>query len=295
MSPEPARRVLVAGGTGYLGGFVLEAFKRRGDFVRALARRPEKLASCPTPPDEVVSAEVTRPSSLEGVCAGIDVVFSSVGITRQKGRATWKDVDFQGNVNLLREAQRAGVQTFIYVSVFGAGELLHLDIVKAHEDFVAALRESGLDYRVIRPTGYFSDMGAFYDMARKGRVFLFGSGHHRINPIHGADLAQFCVDALDSAERELDVGGPEVLSYQDIARLALKVQARPIRISTMPLWLVRALVWLTTRFNRHSGGVLAFVTTMCTREVVAPNRVGSRTLADHYRALAAPKPDAAAR
>ena len=183
------KRVLVAGGTGYLGGYVLGEFRRRGYFVRALARVPSKLDNKEGDFDEVVRGEVTQPESLETCCDGIDVVFSSVGITKQKGNLTFQDVDFQGNVNLLEEAKRAGVKQFIYVSVFNARKLLHLDIVKAHEDFVDVLRESGMDYRVIRPTGYFSDMGEFFQMAKRGRVFLFGPGTNVINPIHGADLA----------------------------------------------------------------------------------------------------------
>jgi uncharacterized protein YbjT (DUF2867 family) len=75
------------------------------------------------------------------------------------------------------------------VSVFNGPNLRHLDIVRAHEDFVDVLKASGLDYSVIRPTGFFSDMSEFYKMARRGRVYLLGRGNNRVNPIHGADLA----------------------------------------------------------------------------------------------------------
>ena len=57
-------------------------------------------------------------------------------------------------------------------------------------------RKSGLDYAVIRPTGYFSDMSENLKMAKSGRVYLIGDGYHKINPIHGADLAKVCVDAV---------------------------------------------------------------------------------------------------
>ena len=84
------QHVLVAGATGYLGGFVARELKARGDFVRALARSPEKLD--PVPLDEIAEAEVTRPASLGHVCDGIDVVFSSIGITRQKDGLSFRDV-----------------------------------------------------------------------------------------------------------------------------------------------------------------------------------------------------------
>ena len=189
MSTEMGR-VLVAGATGYLGGFVAREFKNRGYYVRALARSPEKLGPSRDSLDEVVQAEITQPETLERVCDGIDVVFSSVGITKQKGKLTFKDVDYQGNRNLLEVAQRAGVKKFIYTSVFRGPSLLHLDIVKAHEDFVTVLKASGMEYTVVRPTGFFSDMGEYMKMAKKGRVYLIGKGDNRINPIHGADLAE---------------------------------------------------------------------------------------------------------
>lgn len=66
-------RSLVAGATGYPGGFVVRELKRRGYFVRALARAPEKLECLRESVDEVVRGDVTRPESLDSVCEGIDV------------------------------------------------------------------------------------------------------------------------------------------------------------------------------------------------------------------------------
>jgi len=283
MSEEP-KRILVAGATGYLGGHVAREFKQRGYYVRALARSTEKLDRIRGSVDDAVKAEITRPETLAGVCDGIDVVFSSVGITKQKGNLTFKDVDYQGNRNLLDVAQRAGVKKFIYVSVFRGPSLLHLDIVKAHEDFVAVLRASGLPHTVIRPTGFFSDMGEYLTMARKGRVYLIGPGRNRINPIHGADLAVTCVDAVETETEEIEVGGPEVLSHREIAKLALGATGRPERISSVPVWMMRGLVSLIRPFNRHKGELIAFLTEAMTSDCVAPLS-GSRTLAAHYQEL----------
>ena len=169
-------RVLVAGATGYLGGFVCKEFKDRGYFVRALVRSSERLDGLRGSTDKIVEAQITQTETLEHVCDGIEVVFSSVGITRQKDGLTFRDVDYQGNRNLLEVALRAGVKKFVYVSAFNGPNLRHLDIVAAHEDFVDELKKSGIEYAVLRPTGYFSDMGEILEMARKGRVWLIGSG-----------------------------------------------------------------------------------------------------------------------
>lgn len=276
------KRILVAGSTGYLGGFVCQELKSRGHFVRALARSPEKLDPLRDSLDDVVEAQVTQPESLEHVCDGIDVVFSSLGITRQKDGLTFRDVDYQGNKNLLDAALRAGVQKFVYVSAVNGAQLRHLDIVDAHEAFIEALEASGLAYTVVRPTGYFSDMSEVFDMARKGRVWLIGSGTNRVNPIHGADLAVICADAIESADREIVVGGPQTMTWRELAKLAFDVLDRPVRVTRIPAWLMWPVVRLVRLFNRHQGELLAFFTSMATTDVVAPE-IGTRTLEQHFR------------
>jgi uncharacterized protein YbjT (DUF2867 family) len=193
-------------------------------------------------------------------------------------------VDYQGNKNLLDIALRAGVRKLVYVSAFNGPRLRHLDIVEAHEAFVDELAASGIEYAVLRPTGYFSDMGEFFEMARRGRVWLIGSGANRVNPIHGADLAVCCADAIDGDRREIDVGGPEVMTWEEAATLAFVVLGRPRRVTHVPEWLMWAVVRLVRVFNRHQGELLAFFTTMATMDVVAP-ATGSRTLEGHYREL----------
>ncbi|MDY7037435.1 MAG: NmrA family NAD(P)-binding protein [Thermodesulfobacteriota bacterium] len=82
------KKVLVIGATGYLGRFVVQEFKKRGYWVRALARNPQKLEKTgpflePAVKDQtnkVFVGEVTRPETLRGLCDGIDIVFSSLMI-----------------------------------------------------------------------------------------------------------------------------------------------------------------------------------------------------------------------
>src|SRR5579883_957802 len=171
------RRILVAGATGYLGRHVVREFKEQGHFVRILARRPEKLVEIQKWADETCIGDVTKPSTLQSVCNGIDIVFSSVGVTKPTpGGGTVHEVDFQGNKNLLSLAQASGVSKFLYIATFNGPQLLHLGLVRAHEEFVGELTKSGMNHTILRPTGFFSDMGEFLKMARKGRAFLFGTG-----------------------------------------------------------------------------------------------------------------------
>jgi len=278
------KRVLVAGATGYLGQFVAREFKARGYFVRALARSPGRLDHMRDSLDEIVQGEVTRPETIAHVCDDIDIVFSSIGITKQKDKLTFRDVDYQGNVNLLKAAQQAGVEKFIYVSVFNGPNLLHLDIVKAHEDFVDVLKASGMNHAVLRPTGYFSDMTEFLQMAKKGRVYLIGDGSNRVNPIHGADLAVSCVDAAEGERQEVDVGGPEIMTFREIAELAFRSLGKPARITAVPAWVMRPVIATTKLFSKHQSELLAFFTTAMTSDVVASS-TGSHRLEDHFASL----------
>ena len=280
------KRILVAGSTGYLGGFVCRELEARGHFVRALARSPEKLVSLRDSLGEVVEAEITRPETLEHVCDGIDAVFSSVGITRQKDGLTFRDVDYQGNRNLLDVALRAGVRKFVYVSTVNGPRLRHLDIVDAHEAFVEELEASDVDHTVVRPTGYFSDMSEVLEMARKGRVWLIGPGTNRVNPIHGADLAVVCADAIDSGETEIAIGGPQTMTWQEVAGIAFKLLGLPAKVTCVPEWLMWPVVRLTRLFNRHQAELLAFFTTMATTDVVAPP-TGIHTLQQYFEDLGA--------
>ena len=121
--------VLVAGATGYLGRHLCAEFHRRGVYVIALVRdvnRAVQLAA-----DSLVEAEATRPETLTGVMDGADVVVSALGITRQSDGLSYHDVDYQANVNLLREAERAGVGRFAYVHVLNGDNMRDVDLVAA--------------------------------------------------------------------------------------------------------------------------------------------------------------------
>ena len=152
------KNVLVAGATGYLGKYVTKKFKNSGYWVRVLGRDNHKLDTLNEHYDENFIAEVTDKNSLVGVCKDIDIVFSSIGITKQKDGLTYMDVDYKANKNLLDEALESGVKRFIYISVFGIDKLKNLKAIQAKLKFESALKDSGIDYTVIYPNGFFSDM-----------------------------------------------------------------------------------------------------------------------------------------
>ncbi len=278
-------KILVAGSTGYLGSYIVrELLNRQMDF-QAIARKPKKLEALGLAPTQIISAQATNPQSLQGCCDGVEVVISSLGITRQKDGLTYEEVDYQANKNLLDEAVRCGVKKFIYVSVLRGEDLTNLQICAAKERFVQELESSGLDYCIIRPSGFFSDIKEFFDMAKAGRVYLLGDGQTRVNPIHGADLAELCVAAIYRSDQVIEVGGPEVLTHQQIANLAFKVLDKKSKISYLPDGLRRLGLWLSAHLlSKARCGPIEFFLHVMAMDMVAP-QYGKHQLRSFFETL----------
>ena len=125
-------KILLAGATGYLGRFITEELVEKGYDVKIVVRNKEKV-NLKAQNLTILEAQVTQPETLKEICKNIDVVISTVGITRQKDGLTYMDVDFQSNVNLIDEAKKRGVKKFIYISVLNGEKLRHLKICEAKE------------------------------------------------------------------------------------------------------------------------------------------------------------------
>jgi len=109
----PVKKVLIAGSTGYLGKFLLQECIQRGYWVRALARSIDKLDDVRDCVDDVFVGEATNPDTLQGLCEGIDVVISALGVASSRTNETISldDVDYGGNSNILKQAVEAGVKS----------------------------------------------------------------------------------------------------------------------------------------------------------------------------------------
>ena len=274
--------ILLAGATGYLGKYLLKELLEKKNQVIAIVRNPDKLQNSNENYLEIKQAEVTKPETLRDICKGINTVISTVGITKQKDGLTYMDVDYRANMNLLEEAKKSGVAQFVYVSAINGDKYRDLKIFEAKEKFVAALKSSGLNYTIVRPNGFFSDMADFLQIAKSGRVFLFGSGNQKFNPIHGADLARAIVDILDDDNKELTIGGPDVLSLNDIAKLALTVLNKPIKIVHLPDWSRKLSIWCLRSFTSvKTYGPIEFFLTLMAEDNIAPT-YGHKHLKDFY-------------
>ena len=277
------KKIAIAGSTGYLGSHIVQELLNSNYNFIALGRNLQKLKNLGLDESQIKEVQVTDPSSLQGIFQGIEVVISTVGITRQKDGLTYMDVDYQANKNLLNEAVIAGVKKFIYISAIHGQQFRHLKIFEAKERFVEQLKNSGLTYVVVRPNGFFSDMKDFLDMAKGGRVYLFGHGNFKLNPIHGEDLAKLCLESIESSKKEIVVGGPDILTQNEIAALALKAHNKTIKISHIPDWVRRMIITLLRTFTFSTFyGPLEFFLTLMAQDNIAP-RYGIHRLESFFR------------
>jgi uncharacterized protein YbjT (DUF2867 family) len=280
------RKVLVAGASGQLGGHIVSECQKRGYWTRA----EQKALALRQYADDVFVGQATQAETLAGLYNGIEAVVSclgaSVAATSLPDKRSYHDVDYAGNRNLLQAAIAAGVKKFVYVSVFSTPGYAQTAYVQAHEEFANELKASGLEYAVVRPTGFFSAYAEFVRLAAKGPIPLVGGGKAKTNPIHDADLAKICVDAIDSLNTELDAGGTDIFTRKEIVELAYQVLGKKPRMLPMPAFVFGVVRTLISPFDKRMGDLIEFLGAVSVSDAVAP-AVGTRRLDDYFREEAA--------
>jgi uncharacterized protein YbjT (DUF2867 family) len=276
-------KTLLVGATGSLGFLVAQALKVQGYTVHAIARQPSKLANLNL--DKVVSADLTNPSSLQGVCEDVDTVISCAGASMTVGnfgdKKSFYEVDYQGNLTLLNEAKKAFVQKFVYVSLAGADQLRHVEYADAHEKFVEALKTSGLSYSVVRPTGFFSFLLELLTFAKRGFGVVVGDGGCKTNPVHEADVARACVEALEGNQTEMVVGGPDVFTRKETSLLAFEALGKKPRLMTVSPKLFKTMIAPLKLTNKRVYALMDFGIAVTQIDCVAP-AYGRENLKDYF-------------
>ena len=288
MDTDTAQKVLVVGASGALGRAVAAALKRRGGWVRGTSR---DAARVPAEADEAVRADLLDTPSLRAACAGVDAVVHAAGasvrtLALRFDRRGFRGVDAEGTARLVEAAREAGVRRFVYVSVFGPPALDAVPYVAAHREAEAAVRAVGFDATIVRPTGFFSAYEAYLPLARLGILPRLGRPDVRTNPIHPVDLAEVVADALDRAPALVEVGGPEVLTREEIGRAAFAAVGRRPRFVPVPDAVARVQVTMAGMLDRRVGEVLGFVRAIHQADLVAPVH-GTHRLGPYLAAIAA--------
>ena len=112
------KHVLVVGATGEVGQDLCAAFQQHGWYVIALDC--DMAQTTPIAADQLIEAQIADPASLDGVMDGVDLVVSCLGITRQADAEESRHTDYQTTLGLFHEAERAGVERFVFAHVLSA-------------------------------------------------------------------------------------------------------------------------------------------------------------------------------
>lgn len=233
--------------------------------------------------DESCVADATKADTLKEIY----VVFSCLGASVAMGpqqRAPYTAIDYQANKNILDEAKKAGVKRFVYMSAHVGESYAHTAYIRAHEAFVKELETSGLEYTVLRPTGIYTALEDFLDMARWGIAPMIGNGKAVTNPVDPDDVAEVSIQHMWEGPKEFPFGGPEVISRRDIIVKAFEARGKKPRIIPMPTFLFRLGSLMLRFIHPRMSQLLEFALQVCITDATAP-KAGERTLLDYYKGL----------
>ncbi len=228
--------------------------------------------------------DVTKPDSLKGLCDGADMVITTVGLTKTSATVTNYEIDYQGNVNLLREAQAAGVKKFIYISVLKADKAPKVPMLHAKYLVEEELKKSGLAYIIYRPTGYFYDIvKVFKPMVEKGEVTLLGSTPVSANVIDTPDFGDYIVAHLNDENGIVDIGGKETYTYEEIANMCFAAAGKEPVIKHAPPFLFDVLAFINKFKKNGKEAILRFSKWTLTESMVADVKAGEHSFKQYIQ------------
>jgi uncharacterized protein YbjT (DUF2867 family) len=249
-------KILVTGGTGFVGGHVIHALRAEERPVRALVRDLRKAGRLAGWGCELVEGDVTDAASLRRAVEGCQAVVHLVAI-RRGSQEEFERVMSQATRDLVAAARDAGVQRFVLMSAAGTSEQTAAAVpyFRAKWEMEKAVRESGLEFTIFRPSFVFGrDGGAlplFVKQVRYSPVTpVIGAGLSRIQPIWVEDVAAYFaagVEKPEAANRSFDLGGPNVVTWNELYERIAKVLGKRRRRLNIPSGLMRAGAGLTEK------------------------------------------------
>lgn len=245
-------RIFLSGAAGFVGRSILDQFEDRP--VRALVHNPlpdlERRANV-----ETVTGDVTNPATLRGTMDGCSIVVHLVAVIEESGGATFDEVIRQGTENMLSEAKQAGIDRFIHMSALGAHDNPTYGYLQAKWRAEQAVKESGLQYTIFRPSVIFGPGDGFINaLAGVVRGFpivpVVGDGTARFQPVAVSDVARCYVRAIDdpktTAGETFELGGGTVYTYEELLGLIASELGTSKRKVHVPVSVMKAVVALSS-------------------------------------------------
>lgn len=242
-------KVLVTGGTGFIGPHVVHGLIRDEHDVRVLVREPSHAADQEAWGVELVQGDVTDAASLRRAVEGVDAVVHLVAIIIGKPQ-DFERVMEQGTRDLVAAAKDAGVRKLVLMSALGTSEGTK-DLVPYYHakwEMEQAVKESGIPYVIFRPSFVFGrDGGALQTFARVARLApvtpIVGDGRQRLQPIWVEDVAEYFAQTIardDVVGRTFEIGGPDVVDWNRLYDEIKRVLGKRRPSVHLPFGLMRA-------------------------------------------------------
>jgi len=247
-------RIVVTGGTGFIGREVVERLLESGD---------DELVVTTRHPDQdpwggrvrLVQAYAGDHVSLGKAFMGADVVVHAIQFPNHpvedpsKGR-TYLEVDGRGTTLAAQTAKKLGVRRFVYLSGAGAGQGRPQPWFRAKDMAEAAIVGTGMEHVLLRPSWIYGprdrSMNRFVFFCRRLPVVpVIGNGRTPVFPIAVKDVARCVVESArraDATARTLDLGGPQRMTMDEVIRTIQGVLGRRRPLLHHPVGLMKLLV-----------------------------------------------------
>jgi uncharacterized protein YbjT (DUF2867 family) len=244
--------ILVTGGTGFVGGAIVAALGDRP--LRLLVRDRTKATKFVASNIEFVEGDVTVPETLPAAVQGCDTVIHLVGIIEESGSATFDGVIRQGTINVVNAAKDAGVRRFIHMSALGASDRPGFGYMIAKWEAEKAVKATDFAWTIFRPSVIFGPGDGFVNaLAGVVRSFpvipVVGDGQTKFQPVSVKDVADAYVAAVAdpaTAGKTFEIGGPDMLTYEQMLDLIAAKLGKKKRKVHMPVRLMKAVVTLSS-------------------------------------------------
>jgi uncharacterized protein YbjT (DUF2867 family) len=296
---------LVVGASGQVGAEVVRQLVAQDRPVRALVRPDADAGHLRASGDvEVVVGDLLQPGDLQRAVAGSEHVIATANSVIPRKRGEFGRVEREGYPALIAAARDAGVGRFVFLSttVFPDDDRIP---AQQHKRFVErVLASSGLEYAVLRPAAFMEAWlalpgsslplrgevaptlarGFWFTRAfrkatghlaeHRGLLMVSGSPDVRVSFIAIRDVAALLRAAAThpaARDRVLDVGGPEALSWREVAAIYSRILGRDVKVTASSPKLFAALRMALTPLSPAAGNIMALQVGVANDMVVPPD------------------------
>ncbi len=256
------KKVLLLGGSGFVGTYIANRLSQRGIEVTIPTRRRERTKALIIQPGvEMVEAKIGCEQALTELMRGHDAVINLVGILHSRDVVLPYSRDFaEAHVELPKKivaaCKAAGVRRLVHMSALNADSNGPSEYLRSKGDGEAIVlgAKDELDVTVFRPSVIFglgdSFLSMFASILKKVPFFPLGFGHARFQPVWAADVADAFVDSLADVNtygQAYDLAGPKVYTLRELVDYTKELtgsNATIVPLSEGWAYLQAGLMWL---------------------------------------------------